>query len=218
MTDDIEDPRTQTTDERVGRNVRQIREERGLTQKELAERLRSAGWKMDTTALTRIENGSRSLRVAQLDMMATALEASVYDLLEDERHRMQDMQMDAHRNLMAARRSLVTALDRIHSVVNYAKAFKWEDLAELGQAHTTVDAYPDYVRRRVAEYAASRDSEHVEVVERIDGATIEQMQAIADALVSELFDESHLVEVQEGTYEHHGKPERPPFGYPLTMA
>ncbi|MFD6134583.1 helix-turn-helix domain-containing protein [Isoptericola sp. NPDC060257] len=216
MTDSLSEPLT--TDERVGRNVRQVRENRGLTQRELANRLRAAGWQIDTTALTRIENGSRSLRVAQLDLIATALESSIFELVEDERHRMQDMQMDAHSNLVAARRELVTALNLIFRVVNHAKAFEWENLAELGQPDVTVDGYPDRVAQRVAEYAASKDAEHVQALEGYDGASVEQMQAIANALVSELFDTGELVDMGDGTYQHRGLPDRPPLSPPLTIA
>lgn len=68
-------------DELVGANVRALREEVGMTQRDLAASLRQAGWQIDTTALTRIEAGARSLRVSQLRLLADALGREVGDVV-----------------------------------------------------------------------------------------------------------------------------------------
>lgn len=67
----------ETFDELVGRNVRAYREARGWTQRQLADRLRELGWPLDDTAITRVEKGQRSLRVAQARQIAAALEKPI---------------------------------------------------------------------------------------------------------------------------------------------
>jgi transcriptional regulator with XRE-family HTH domain len=54
----------------------------GLTQRELAEKLAELDWRIDPTALTRIEKGERSVRVSQLATLGKALGVSVHQLLD----------------------------------------------------------------------------------------------------------------------------------------
>ncbi len=62
----------------IGRRIRQVRQERGLTQKELGGRLGfSAGW------VSMVERGGIGLEVPELDRVAQALRVSIYELIAD---------------------------------------------------------------------------------------------------------------------------------------
>lgn len=52
-------------DVRIGKNVRLLREARGLSQAALAERMRNAGWKWSQPTVAAIEKGERSLKFAE---------------------------------------------------------------------------------------------------------------------------------------------------------
>lgn len=67
----------------MGRAIADARREKGLTQQELRDRLVELGWQIDVTALTRIENGSRALRVNQVYLIAEALDRPVDELIPD---------------------------------------------------------------------------------------------------------------------------------------
>lgn len=61
--------------------VKQRREELKLSQRDFATRLKNAGMIADAPAISRIENGTRSLRLAEAVTIAAALDAQLVDLL-----------------------------------------------------------------------------------------------------------------------------------------
>ena len=63
----------------VARNIRQLRTERGLTQRELARR---AG--LDPRSLNRLEREPQNLSLALLEAVATALGVTAVSLLADD--------------------------------------------------------------------------------------------------------------------------------------
>lgn len=69
-------------DRTIGENVRVRREALKKTQREFAQELTSLGWRVDNTAVARIESGRRSLRVGQLALLARALGVGVETLFE----------------------------------------------------------------------------------------------------------------------------------------
>lgn len=74
--------RVMVTDEAIGMNVKRLRRELGLSQAELCTRLAEAG--MDgvyTTTITKIEAGTRTIRLREAPLLAEALETSVSELL-----------------------------------------------------------------------------------------------------------------------------------------
>lgn len=71
-------------DAAVATNVRQQREARGITQRQLAEKLTSLGWPVDNTAVARLEAGKRTVRAGQLVQLAIALDCTVNTLLESD--------------------------------------------------------------------------------------------------------------------------------------
>ncbi|WP_082690207.1 helix-turn-helix transcriptional regulator [Mycobacterium sp. M26] len=67
--------------DRFGKRVKTQREGAGWSQRELSEKLAELGVKLDTSAITRIENGSRDPRLREATAIAHALGVSLKELL-----------------------------------------------------------------------------------------------------------------------------------------
>lgn len=99
-----------TPDEILGANVKRHRERLHLTQKELAERLSEDGWELDGTAVTRIEKGTRAVKVNQLPTLAKALRVQPSSLVADESDKLKEQWFRAGRDLKKAREHLIGAM------------------------------------------------------------------------------------------------------------
>lgn len=60
----------ETTDEQIGKNVASIRNDQGLSQKEVADRMRALGWKWAQNTVWAVESGERSLKLAESEDLA----------------------------------------------------------------------------------------------------------------------------------------------------
>lgn len=188
----------------VGRNIRERREELELTQRELVERLGALGWAIDTPAITRIEKGTRALRVNQLTLIAQALETIPESFFEDAASVVSGLRAEVHRGLLKARRGLVEALSGAQQVWQMTR--DREDgvnlLRESGLP-LEPDAYLDWLSARVERYARASDTERVMVFESDDRA---KLLAIAEAVLIDLFD--LYVDVGDGVYVEASGQER----------
>lgn len=74
-----------TAEDRFGRSVRKFREEQGLKQAELAQRVTELGHKMHPSAIAKIElrdvDSPRSIRINEAEALARALGVPLEDLL-----------------------------------------------------------------------------------------------------------------------------------------
>lgn len=61
----------------VGKYIKQIREEQGLTQEQLAIRIEMAGWQVDRFIVSKIERGDRQVSDIEAQMIAKVLKVSV---------------------------------------------------------------------------------------------------------------------------------------------
>lgn len=61
-------------DRNIGRKVAFYRELRGLTQKDLAAKLQTAGCDMTSEMVWKVENGRRNLSVFEIDKLAEVLQ------------------------------------------------------------------------------------------------------------------------------------------------
>lgn len=68
-------------EETFGQSVRERREDLGMSQRELAEKLGVHHLKLDPTAITRIEKGQRAVRLGEAVMIAHALKTQLNFLL-----------------------------------------------------------------------------------------------------------------------------------------
>ncbi|SKB86127.1 Transcriptional regulator, contains XRE-family HTH domain [Arthrobacter sp. 31Cvi3.1E] len=70
-----------TKDEEIGSRIQRLREQRDLQQKQLIRRLASAGLDWSQATLSKVEAGSRPVRVAELPALASALGVDQQQLL-----------------------------------------------------------------------------------------------------------------------------------------
>ncbi len=63
--------------ERFGQRLRDLRQERGWSEEDLAER-----WGVDATRVTAVEAGQEEVRILDLDRIAQVFELSIADLLD----------------------------------------------------------------------------------------------------------------------------------------
>ncbi len=68
-------------EQEVGRRIRALREERGLTQEQLSARLQTNGCDITRSALAKIEVGQRHLYLAELRTLRQILSVSYEDIL-----------------------------------------------------------------------------------------------------------------------------------------
>ncbi len=59
-----------TSDDQIGRNVAECRDRIGMSQKDVAERMRELGWKWSQATVWSVEKGERPLRLAEADDLA----------------------------------------------------------------------------------------------------------------------------------------------------
>jgi transcriptional regulator with XRE-family HTH domain len=71
------------TGETVRANIAQVRKEQGLTLRDVADRLKQAGWPMAHNTVSEIERGARRVDVDDLVALAEALGVSTAALLGD---------------------------------------------------------------------------------------------------------------------------------------
>lgn len=103
-------------DEIVGANVRSAREREGLTQRDLADVLAKYGWELDPTAITKIEKGSRSLRIGQLYLLARVLHSRPEDLIRDQQESVNRDYRHVQRGLQATRQQIARNIREINSL------------------------------------------------------------------------------------------------------
>jgi len=68
--------------ERVGRRLREYREDRKWSQRRLAEVLGANGLKLDPSAITRIERGQRDIKLHEATALASALRVKIDELVK----------------------------------------------------------------------------------------------------------------------------------------
>ncbi|KMM46481.1 hypothetical protein CWIS_04900 [Cellulomonas sp. A375-1] len=129
----------------VGEKVRSYREAKGMTQRELADALGRLGWDVDATAITRIEKGSRALRVNQLQLIAAVLGARVTGFLVDERNQVSQREDALVDDFLQARHSLSRAVMRLGVLVDMYD----NELPALRDAVRSLSPTPEQLVRRV---------------------------------------------------------------------
>lgn len=72
-----------TIDESFGASVTKARSLRGMSQKDLASALTERGMKVDASAVSRIEKGTRSVRLAEAQLISAALGRELSEMISD---------------------------------------------------------------------------------------------------------------------------------------
>jgi ribosome-binding protein aMBF1 (putative translation factor) len=68
----------------VGKYIKKIREQRGLTQEQLAIRIELAGWRVTRFLVSRIERGDRQVSDVEAQLIGKVLKVSVASLFGEE--------------------------------------------------------------------------------------------------------------------------------------
>lgn len=68
----------------VGKFIKKILEQQGLTQEQLAIRIEMAGWQIDQFVISKIERGDRQISDIEAQMIALVLKVSVSQLFGEE--------------------------------------------------------------------------------------------------------------------------------------
>lgn len=72
---------TKNIEKQIGAEISRVRKIRKLTQKQFADALSLAGMNVDATAVSRLEKGERSLRIAECVIIAEVLKMGIESLL-----------------------------------------------------------------------------------------------------------------------------------------
>jgi|GEM_PF-4269159 len=103
-------------DARFGDQVRRARERNGMTQKDVADALAALGWELDPTAITKIEKGTRSVRVPQIYLLASVLQVAPEQLLVDDEVTLRSFQAAVFSELRDARTAALRAAQTLRHI------------------------------------------------------------------------------------------------------
>jgi transcriptional regulator with XRE-family HTH domain len=124
-------PDAKTVATLFGERVREFREQAELTQQQLSDRLRADfGIKLDTSAITRIENGSREPRLREAIAMAELLQFGLYNLNTAPPGDLLDYRLGGMNKLIDQSREMLVKL--LHSVDRVAEAYQQEPYQAAG--------------------------------------------------------------------------------------
>lgn len=158
-----------------------------MTQKDLADALARLGWDIDATAVTRIEKGTRALRVNQLYLVAEALGARPADLIRDEVAQVEDRLRFIRGRLVSSRRDLVRALNSMGRLQRQLGEPGARELFERAGLPSLVDVgVLKYVEQVMAPVVRAQDRVHLP--EGQATAYGDMVQRVAAALVEDIFD------------------------------
>lgn len=108
-------------DKQIGLNLQRIREEAGLSQKQLAAAVKKAGPRWSQTTVWAVEAGERPLRLTEALLLGNILEVNYHSLVRDTEQGEYEIALN---NLIAAHEELVKALDLYEMTVLEAKLIR----------------------------------------------------------------------------------------------
>jgi transcriptional regulator with XRE-family HTH domain len=117
-------PRDGAAERNFGRATRVAREGRSWSQRRLATELANHGLKLDPSAITRIENGQRAVRLGEAATIAAVLEMPLADMaaFDDDPKELSDRYYNQTLTYMVqARRSLVMAMRTIDRLIETSR-------------------------------------------------------------------------------------------------
>lgn len=123
----MQDQREPTPEQAVGRRMRFLRNSRGLSQTALADRMTSLGVKVDGSAVTRMERGTRTITVNEAVTIAEALDVSLTLLLRAPSEPEEELMIARQDAIDLSRQAVVVAAD-----LDAARARVGRLAAELG--------------------------------------------------------------------------------------
>lgn len=114
----------------LGNRIQDLRTERGWSQKDLADRLAKEGFHLHQVGISKMERGTRPVRVAELAALATVLRVTIPELLT---------MSDAPERVVVARKALE------ESISEYAAALSQLALSSAPPVeHSQGEGHPDF--------------------------------------------------------------------------
>lgn len=160
-------PKSETPDEAFGQSVAEVRGWANLSQREFANRLTERGFRVDASAVSRIENGSRSVRLTEALTIADALDVELDFLVSGldrspkaELRRARRFANEAVRRLREPMVQLIRGYVWVHEMLRDEPDLVAEILLEDGEAMESPDDYFSWAVGRIA---------RLESVARADG-------------------------------------------------
>lgn len=133
------DAENQTPEQQFGARVRELREQREMTQAGLAQVLESRGIRLDPSAIARLEKGQRSIRLDEAVAIGTVLDMTVDELL----------------------RPALPPEEQIRQAAEYARRSEWRALAAVSEHDGAVERL-HRLRERAGAEGGDDDGEHPE--------------------------------------------------------
>lgn len=182
-----EDP-SEGVNEQFGAQMRRSRESRGWSQRQLAEMLRAANLKLDPSAITRIERGTRDVKLSEAVAIASVLEFGFdsfsYSPVSDWMMR----EVSQVEMTIRARKALLQAIRQIDRWVNNSDADTEKLLMERRHLKSYVDLYTYAVRQSRAFLPGGSlghgDGDNFAVYHDDDDRQVKQ--SIVEAVLSEI--------------------------------
>lgn len=146
---------TKSIEKQIGAEISRVRKIRKLTQRQFADALSLAGMNVDATAVSRLEKGERSLRIAECVIIADVLRMGIESLLrgvQTPAQRMRETIREADLAIASAQQNLWTWLAH-----HYDAKLTLERLPELLKAFTPELQSPEDYLPMVAGQLAAYD-------------------------------------------------------------
>lgn len=174
-----------TAEEEFGRAMRRGREDLGLSQRAFASKLVDAGLAVDASAVSRIENGTRAVRIGEAAIIAAVLNLNVSEMLtgQGSRQRLEDHRDEANKLMNNVRLDAALLIDNyktIAEMLDEQPKLRVRFLDRDFETPNTGKEYLAWVLKRVNRINQSYWYHlHMDDQERAD-----QLQAITTAIVS----------------------------------
>lgn len=174
--------------QRFGDLVREKREQKQWSQRRLAELLEEAGVRLDPSAITRIERGTRDVKLSEANAIASVLGFDLgrslrqIALSTDQQFRVDVTALEL--SALAARRRLVEVLDQVDRISVKLEPETEERLMKEGGFSDRIDLYAPFIKR------THWQQEHTKAY--YDEADRELKQAIIDAVINGILVEAEF--------------------------
>lgn len=186
---------TEDVNRQFGDAMRSVREVRGLSQRQLAELLDAAGMKLDPSAITRMERGTRDIKLAEAIAIAKVLDFSLEEFTysPDDHFRAREFSLIAA--VLRARKALLDAVRSIDRWVNNTDPETERRLIQKRGLSGVVDLYTSTLKQSPAFKAGGQlGSDGVNWTEYYNDDDRVIKQAIVDAVTDHLLVDEEFVE------------------------
>jgi transcriptional regulator with XRE-family HTH domain len=155
------DGKMPTPEQLVGRQVRLLRQARGWSQQDVAEKMRAYGYQWSQATVTRLEAATRPIRLNELADLAALFGIPVPQFLEDPGFEVEDLEaLELEITALTAKRdSLLEDLRKAHDMTMLAEAAESETAAKVAIATRRLEMLKLWRRPSSPKEAASEPAQ-----------------------------------------------------------